>query len=668
MFFRHSIITTLLLCLVFFDAAAAEKNRFLKDDPESIKQYVLQKQWDIAPKANALVLFERAVYSISKDAGGFYVTRSVHCLIKILNKDGVAAADVDVPVRFSQSHAVAFKKVKGTTYNVEDGKLVSQQLSTDQIKKDVVVNGVMSEKFSLPSVKEGSVIDYSYQIEEDMSTFFSWDFQEAIPKVYSEVVVMYPRILNVGGITQSIYTFDKFDDTKNRVADSLVPLAYSGSVEALERDDVAMHWVRRNIPAYEQEPFVYNVYNYTERIDIQVSGIYTGVGNGNIYGTWDKATEYLYKNEECFRSLSKREGFLRDDVARLTKGQPDELSKVKAIYAFVRDGFQCTGYIGLWSANLLDKVYERRSGSITELNILLVKMLRMADLEANAVLLSTRSHLRLVAQYPLLTRLNYCICQVKLADSTYYLDASSKNMPFGVLPADCYNGYSRVINNDNGEAVNLDPSLLLEKTIVAIHTTNDELNNYQLNQSLSFGWGESIAYRSKWRKDSTEVKKFVLQCVKKMPIESSLIDYNIKNLDEADKPLVVSIDMKAKFSGSHIMISPCMVRRFNENPFKADTRYYPVEMPSATASSFVLYLKIPKEYKISSCPESVVYRIDDRNEYRYVIDKNTEQNTIQLRTDLLLKDARFDENKYDQLKTFFDSMIECQRQMLVLQQ
>nr|WP_276205021.1 DUF3857 domain-containing protein [Flavivirga aquatica] len=85
------------------------------------------------------------------------------------------------------------KKIIATTYNKIDGKVVKTQLQEKDIFKEKYNENYTLVKFTLPNIKEGSVITYNYTIISPfMFKYKGWNFQSKIPKLYSEYKASIP--------------------------------------------------------------------------------------------------------------------------------------------------------------------------------------------------------------------------------------------------------------------------------------------------------------------------------------------------------------------------------------------------------------------------------------------------------------------------------------------
>ena len=77
--------------------------------------------------------------------------------------------------------------LKAITFNLADKKVVETKMDNSAVFDEIVDLNWSLKKFTLPAVKEGSVIDIRYEIQSPY--FFnlqSWGFQNVIPKRYRE--------------------------------------------------------------------------------------------------------------------------------------------------------------------------------------------------------------------------------------------------------------------------------------------------------------------------------------------------------------------------------------------------------------------------------------------------------------------------------------------------
>lgn len=134
--------------------------------------------------ADAVVLYEKGRSFITQD--DYSVVTEIEKKIKIINTAGFQHATVKVYLYNSGNRFERIRKIKATTYNIENNKVTKVELDNDAIFKEKLDENHSAVTFTLPNVKEGSVLTYSYIFQSPfIFNFYEWEFQEEIPKIYS---------------------------------------------------------------------------------------------------------------------------------------------------------------------------------------------------------------------------------------------------------------------------------------------------------------------------------------------------------------------------------------------------------------------------------------------------------------------------------------------------
>jgi hypothetical protein len=78
-------------------------------------------------------------------------------------------------------------------------------------------------------------------------------------------------------------------------------------------------------------------------------------------------------------------------------------------------------------------------------------MLRAVEIPADPVIISTIDNGMVHPIYPIITKYNYLIVRATIDGKTVLLDATEKDVPFGLLPYRCLNqrGYA-IVRNPTG--------------------------------------------------------------------------------------------------------------------------------------------------------------------------------------------------------------------------
>ncbi len=164
-----------------------------------------------------------------------------HVRIKILKKEGLQWADASIPVFHDGAIEERVSGLKASTYNLEGGKITETKLSKDGTFKEKFNRYINLVKFTLPSVREGSVLEYSYTINSDfLSNFPNWQFQYKIPVRWSEYWASIPDFFTMEKYMQGYIPVNVYE-VKDRPNTN-----YSDKVH---------HWVIQHVPAFKEEPF-----------------------------------------------------------------------------------------------------------------------------------------------------------------------------------------------------------------------------------------------------------------------------------------------------------------------------------------------------------------------------------------------------------------------------
>ncbi|HMI60812.1 MAG TPA: DUF3857 domain-containing protein, partial [Puia sp.] len=409
--------------------------------------------------------------------------------IKIINKKSIedlATQKVTLYGSDNDERIEILSGVAATTYNLENGQVNATQLD----KKDIYtarINKLYTEKkFTLPAVKEGSIIEFTYTKTSDFEfNLPSWEFQSgSYPCLWSEYQVKIPQTLSYIFVRQGVhgYIIDKGKEGSELY--KVTKKAEAGGVLGSQDIDrsytvttVEHQWAMKDIPALRFENYLTTPANYIDKIEFQLSKTYNGEESSDQTNSWKKATEELLHEEEFGGPLAEDNEWLTDLVDKISGSNSSALEQAKSIYYYVSSHFTCTNGYNKYITTTLWDVVKKNSGSVGDINLLLIAMLRKKGFQADPVLLSTREYGYNLISYPVLAKLNYVIVRLKLDGKVWYLDAAQPHLGFGRLPGDCYNGHARIISNKDSASIYFEADSLKEKktTIVILSNTDKGL-------------------------------------------------------------------------------------------------------------------------------------------------------------------------------------------------
>ena len=163
-----------------------------KIDPKHVKSEVCP----IDSSASAYYILD---YGLTRINSQLDVVLDHVVIIKILDNTEFDRGDVTIPYNSSSS----VSRLKAFTYNMENGSLVTTKLEKSNIFKEKVDDNTSNLKFSMPNVKEGSVIEYSYSVNYgNYRSLNPWYFQTSIPVIRSEYEILIPEYQNFSNQTR----------------------------------------------------------------------------------------------------------------------------------------------------------------------------------------------------------------------------------------------------------------------------------------------------------------------------------------------------------------------------------------------------------------------------------------------------------------------------------
>jgi hypothetical protein len=590
--------------------------------------------------------------------------------IKIINKNGYDAASDEILVYKNGMYGENLAELKASTFNLENGKVVEVKLDQKSVFTDKLDKYYSNKKFTMPAVKEGSIVDISYTIKSDYYNFLrAWSFQGDYPCLWSEYEVVIPQFFHYVFLNQGDQDF-QIKTTKN--VSTFYSVRESGGtgsddVYNISSNAIDSRWVKKDVPPLKEENFTSTIKNYISRIEFQLHYVqYTETSERHERMTdYYKASEKLLQDESFGAALENDNGWMSADLKTITAGCNSSLEKMRKIYAYIRDHFTCTDHSGIYTESSLKSVFKAKNGNVAEINLLLVAMLRHENFQADPVILGTRSHRRADDLYPLMERFNYVICLAKDNEKTYLLDASWPKLGFGKLDNQCYNGNAREINKEHPFVVHLSADSSKERKFTSVLILNDEKTTGLLKGAYSSILGNSESYNLRKKVSGKSEQDFFKD------LQAYNTDYKIRNtgidsLADLDTSAIIHYGFEYKMASDEdiIYFNPMMSEGYKENPFKAAERKYPVEMPYAMDETYVFNMEIPNSYSVDEIPKSVKVSFNETEGFfEYIIQKD--DNNIQMRSRIKLNKANFQPDDYNTLRDFFAFIVKKQSEQIV---
>lgn len=625
----------------------------------------------VESNANAVVLADIGSCEFEGNRKGWFtLIFKRHKRIKILNKNGYDAATMSIGLYKDGDAAEQLNDLKAVTYNLENGKVVETKLDSKSLFEDKVSKNLLVKKFTYPGVKEGSIVECTYTIKSDfLFNLQPWEFQGEYPCLWSEYQINIPSIFNYIILKQgNLNYYINQQDIKNAVYNindesknlPNVPAKYY----VVNTNVIVRKWAIKDMPAMAEQDYSSTTKNYISKLEFQLSQYrFPDEPPQEKMSDWPTVSAEMMKYDDFGKPLLDENVWMDDELNNIVTHEMSDEQKARNIYAFIKNSITCTNTEGLFlspGANL-QNIFKKKNGSVSDINLLLVAMMRHEGLKADPVILSTKDNGVIHPQYPIMQKFNYVLCRVKINETPYYLDATNPFLGFSRLEPKCYNGQARVIS-DQPEAVYLKADGLSENKNTSVNLING--SSGMTGEFIShLGYNESLRLRESLSKQNQG--DYFKNIEKSFLNETKLENGAIDSINALDKPLVIHYNFKLNPGEENfIYFNPMLNEGIKQNPFKAQQRLYPVEMPYCKDEIYNLRMEIPKGYKIEEIPKSGVLTLNNNEgKFEYLVTQAIDH--IEIRCRLKINQTTFSTEDYITLRNFYTDVVRMENEQLV---
>lgn len=629
------------------------------------------------PSSNAAVLFKKESVRFDYRKGdGFIQIRTVHERIKIYNKAGFDWTTKKVRLYNKQnSSSENLYKLKAYTYNLVDGKVKDDKLKNDGVFEEELNKFWKVKSFTMPNVKEGCVIEFTYEISSPFLAIDDLELQYTIPINVLDVSVktpeyfIYNKVLNPQARYQPKIEESSSSKTQSSTSTSVSNGSLGSrnsetSVSQITINEKVILVNETNIPALQDEPFVDNLDNYKAKLKLELTAIkYPNEPYKNLSNSWDAVTKTIYKSDNFGNQLDKS-GYYKDDIDTLIANAESNGQKVYVIYNYVKAKVKWNGYYGYSTDAGVRKAYKEGVGNAGDINLMLVSMLRYAGITANPVLISTKSHG--VPLFPTRDGFNYVICFVEDGEVLSLLDATGENATFNTLPERDLNWKGRVIR-ENGSSTWIDLApRRVSKDVTGLNIKlNSDFSAEGKVRSQKFDY-VAKSYRDKYGDVSSESYIKVLEKDKGDLLISNL---KVEGKDILLEPIKITYEYKMDNAveeiGDKLYFSPLLFLVTQENPFKQEERKLPLDLMYPMSDKYMINVMLPEGYDVESLPENMALDfVDKTGEFKYRINQNGR--FLQINIELNINTSFILPDNYTFFKQFFAQVVEKETEKIVL--
>ena len=601
------LLTFICFVGIVFSAEALDVNKkFGKPTDEEMNMTVYAPD----PDAEAVKLYSGTDVSFDFTTQDLVVVYRVKERIKVLKPEGTSAADVviiffdprlgTVGDRTISDH---ISNVRGSAYNLEDGKVVRSKLTGDLKTKERIDDNYCQVKFSIPNVKVGTVIEYEFQRQSPhISTISDWYAQSSRPVFFTEYNITIPEWFDFSTEQRgraSITNTRKDDSFKTVVGGDL-----------LSCNAVTYHFEGRELPSIKDDEYIWCVEDYMSKVEHDLRSVaITGDFYRNYQSTWADVDKMLLGDAEFGKQFNMDNPLAKEQADLHLDGlsAKEKTEKLRDLLLAYYKWDKTFGLFGL-SAKKLQK--EGSANSCT-LNFALMSMLKDAGVSATPVVLSRRSKGRLPYAHASVAALNTMVLAVgDAADSTvFFVDAAAKGYPVGsLLPNEMVDRGRILSRSGKGGWIDLRKSGE-GKVVNLVRATVSPEGEMKGNVNTAYHGIAAGDFRDIYS-NKTDSLAFVQQLATARNVE--IEEYSLEGIDGNGDEVkeVVSFTRNLDTDAEHIYLNPFLFIDAT-NDFKAESRDLPVEFPYPITERRTVQIALPEGYEVEELPTSCNFLMPD---------------------------------------------------------
>jgi len=560
-----------------------------------------------------------------------------HVRIKVLDKKGLSEGNVSFQYA-SGSDGQTVRKLHAQTVNFNDqGEMVVSKVEKSMIFDKKKTKRVNEITIAFPEVRPGSIIEYEYEIESNGMFIPTWYFQSDIPVEYSRYVLDFPFEIKVTAQPQGIFQVNQ--ETKS-----------AGS-------RYQKIFTLEHIPGLRNESYISNPIDYMQRVvPILVSQDLPGVPSRRLIKGWDEIVNELEKDED-FGGQLKKNIPRTSDLDEMLKGVNDEYVKMDIIYKYVRNNMHLDDISGIWSFRGIKTAWKEKKGTVGEINLILINLLKDAGLNACPILVSTHDNGMTNPSITNLGQFNSVMGYVQLANRTYILDATEKYTPVSLIPESVL--YSQGFVIENPETNKWGWKQILDDTYgyttyVSVHA---DIGENGIMKGKAMVRADDYERISRTEFLNTDNENYAAAYFKINDANTEIDSLITENKDKEDLSLIQYFNFKQPIAstGDYHFIPVNMFGNLDKNLFINNERVSDILFKAKKTYVFDETITIPEGYHFDDLPKNMLMRMPDSGiVFKRVA--SVDGNTLNLRMEIEFAKPIYGFDEYDYFHEFYKKL------------
>ncbi|SMO33105.1 Transglutaminase-like superfamily protein [Chryseobacterium rhizoplanae] len=595
--------------------------------------------------APAEILYKSAYFMVDANTGNLH--KRYYYRVKIYDKDKAEDwLNLEIPIYNVGTNRESLGKFKAFTYNLENGITVPVKVEKSSQYKSKENKYVTLTKFAFPSVKNGSVLEYQYEIISP--------FRFMIPEVLIE------------SDTPSLNTEYVFDTPINMSYNVNYTGGLTPKYREMEERNLygaqykTFRFAYENLKGFKTEKFVRNDRNFRTKISAELNS--TNFGELKLYSSsWDQIGKRLYESDD-FGGELKRTKLAKENMPAGVSEMKTDLEKANAIFSYVQKTFTWNKDKGIYTEDGIKKLLETKVGNAAEINLFLVMMLREAGLKADPLVISTVENGLINLVSPNISNMNFVLASINIDNQLHIYDATSKQSSLDEIPLKNWNQYGILVTKEK----TLQIQMANIKSSNTFLTVNGKIND-DGSISGTYSDRDTGAY-AMYVKDSYDDNAEKYKKQYKENFSMDFTDINSRVLENGD------FESSMKFSsmnlidrvGKKMIINPMLFLNKSSNEFdQTEVRQYPIDFGSPITKVKKVVLEIPEGYVIEEMPKEKRIVTEDK-EIAYTYSVEQKGNKLEVTTTTKVSSSDYPKEYYPAFKQIWGVASKFENQVISL--
>lgn len=585
------------------------------------------------------------------DRGGTIVAILDHLVrIRLFSSDPVdqaGAALIGIPF-YDMDEMERVTRIEGVTHQPGGEKV---WLDLDEVRTTDLNSRYKLREFMMPEAREGSILEYRYQIErryiEELPDFF---FSHRVPTQKAVLTLQNRDYMRFESVPENI-RFD-LEYIEERIDTSSIPRVFT-----YQRPEpiLRQHWIATEIPAVDEESYISSLDDLRGKLRFQISEF--GRPRQPLENSWEFVAAQIRRGDNNPFEYSESFGGLREIGRTVAVHLEDPVAVRDSIFRMVNNSMTFNEQNGIFSGPDPEDVLEGEPADQPTINMVLLTMLHGAGLEAYPIYLSGRNAGRINRDFPSIYKFNQMLVWQPDGSEGVLMDASFPHSKPGLIPVDSYNREGMILRQEDIEWIEIRPEaslfaldLNLEASIRAsgelAGSMSAEVHGYpaqQIRQELS---------------ESRPPEQVLRDLFFDAYGDLELRQFGITEIESDSHSLQVEAEFVIPYYGisfrEGLQFRPMIIGYLQQNPFQGAVRSAPVTLDAPEILNLRYTIRLPDDFEIEIVSQNRTTETDGallREVYE------VRESEVSYRYDVVIERREFQTEEYSQLKNLYDRWV-----------